>query len=344
MYGLKMITLLPLLGLLPACAQFGKGVAEAVLEREKEDTRACHVEGPATAGLAALMDEQERERQTSPTDRQLKVLMVHGIGRHIPGYSGRLTEHLMPALGLAIREKTIKEIVLRDPTVTDDRLGVLNVSRYTNKARTRTLLFYELTWSEITEPAKQAIAFDESGEWAFRRSGLNQWGKSFFNNHIPDLLIYLGEAYLPILASARQSLCWMTMADWGDYADEAHASCDVLDQSRIKQIKVDDYAIVSHSLGSRIVMDMLEYATIDTAGKAEFRPIQDIFREKSLPIFMLANQLPLLELGRAPAGITGEVIGGSGRWEGAGGTITMRRVTQSENGGSVEFEIHMTIP
>ena len=34
MYGFKMIALLSLLGLVPACAQFGKGVAEAVLEEQ----------------------------------------------------------------------------------------------------------------------------------------------------------------------------------------------------------------------------------------------------------------------------------------------------------------------
>ena len=76
MHAFKTIPLLALVCLLPACAQLGKGVAEAVLEQEKEDTRACHVEGPASAGLAALMGEQEREHQTGRTDRQLKVLMV----------------------------------------------------------------------------------------------------------------------------------------------------------------------------------------------------------------------------------------------------------------------------
>ena len=209
MYGFKMIALLPLLGLLPACAQFGKGVTEAVLEQEKEDTRACYVAGPPTSGLAALLDEQERERQAGPTERQLKVLMVHGIGHHIPGYSGRLTEHLMPALGLTIREKTIKEIVLRDPTVTDGQLGVLNVSRYTNKARTRSLLFYELTWSAVTEQEKGIIEFDDATEHTFRRASLNALLKKFLNSHVPDSLIFLGEQHLAILTSVRQSMCWM---------------------------------------------------------------------------------------------------------------------------------------
>ena len=259
MHAFKTIPLLALVCLLPACAQLGKGVAEAVLEQEKEDTRACHVEGPASAGLAALMGEQEREHQTGRTDRQLKVLMVHGIGRHIPGYSGRLTEHLMPALGLTIREKTIKEIVLRDPTVTDGRLGVLNVSRYTNRARTRSLLFYELTWSSIIEQEKRIIEFDDATEHTFRRASVNALLKKFLNSHVPDSLIFLGEPQLKILTSVRQSLCWIVDGDWDDLADTTDRACDPLDSGHVKHLRDDDIVIVTHSLGSRIAIDTLEY-------------------------------------------------------------------------------------
>jgi len=104
MYGLKMITLLSLLGLLPACAQFGKGVAEAVLEQEKEDTRACHVEGPATAGLAALMEE---------LGRALAIKVAGG--------------------GIA-RVDAIENLVLKDITTLEGRSGFRSVAEWTAKA------------------------------------------------------------------------------------------------------------------------------------------------------------------------------------------------------------------
>ncbi len=309
MYGFKTIALLSLLGLLPACAQFGKGVAEAVLEQEKEDTRACYAEGPATSGLAALLDEQERERQTGPTDRQLKVLMVHGIGRHIPGYSGRLTEHLMPALGLSIREKTIKEIVLRDPTVTDDRLGVLNISRYTNKARTRSLLFYELTWSAITEQEKRIIEFDDATEHTFRRASLNALLKKFLNSHVPDSLIFLGEPQLAILSSVRQSFCWMLHGDWDAYPYQTDGWCDPLDIKHIEQLRDDDLAIVAHSLGSRVTIDTLQYFGDASAGRTDpnLAEVREVLANKEIYLYMLANQLPLLEMGQERAKVRGQI-------------------------------------
>ena len=49
--------------------------------------------------------------------------MVHGIGRHLPGYSARLTEHLMRELKLDVMVEDYKEIVLRDPEIRDGSLG-----------------------------------------------------------------------------------------------------------------------------------------------------------------------------------------------------------------------------
>ncbi len=118
MPGTKALSLLLTAMLLSGCASIAKGVTQAILERSvEEDTRACHVEGPASSGLEALMKEQEKEREGGQSTRVLKVLMVHGVGRHIPGYSGRLTEILMRELNLGIREEDYKEIVLREPDV-----------------------------------------------------------------------------------------------------------------------------------------------------------------------------------------------------------------------------------
>ena len=307
MAGLRLGAYLSFLLLLAGCGSIAKGVTEAVLEKsEAEDTRACYIEGPASLGLEALLSKQEIDRAAGRTSGEVKLLMVHGIGHHLPGYSGRLTEHLMRALGLDVRSEIRKEITLQDPTVVDRSLGNLRITRFTNKANSRVLLFYELTWSGIIEQEKKAIEFDNSGEYAFRRTGLNNLMKSFFNSHVPDSLIYLGDSQVAILASVRQSICWATWGDWDDYPVKSDKTCDILAKSRARQLFEDDYAFITHSLGSRIIIDSIQFAAEDVAGRTEpaVLELRKFFRTQEFPVFMLANQLPLLQLGRKPRAVT----------------------------------------
>ncbi len=94
------LSLLAPLVLLSGCAGFAKGVTQAILGQDQEDTRACHIEGPVSQGLEASLRAREQAHRSGGTTRRLKVLMVHGIEEHRPGYSGQFTEHLMRALGL----------------------------------------------------------------------------------------------------------------------------------------------------------------------------------------------------------------------------------------------------
>ncbi len=303
------LALLTALVLLSGCASFAKGVTEAILEQDKEDTRACHIDGPASQGLEAFLRAQEQERRAGAGSRRLKVLMVHGIGEHQPGYSGRLTENLMRALGLNVREEGFKEIDLREPEVSGDRVGQLRISRFTNKARTRDLIFYELTWSAITEDEKSIIAFDDSTEYTFRRAALNAMFKGFINSHIPDSLIFLGKPRIRILSSVRQAFCWMTQGDWDAYLDAADEPCNLAAGQRAQQLLEDDYVFVTHSLGSRVVIDTLQYfgnlaATGSTPGVVA---VGQALPQANLRIYMFANQLPLLEMGQERAPVRGQI-------------------------------------
>lgn len=235
--------------------------------------------------------------------------MVHGIGDHIPGYSGRFTQNLTEALGLDLRQEASKEITLRHPTLWDGPLGNLRISRYMNRERTRELTFFELTWSEITAGEKKVIEFDNSTEYSFRRTTLNGFLKSFINSHIPDPLIYLGEAHKPILASVQQSVCWMTTGDWETLPDRADEACNLFDPGRVEVFKQDDLVFVTHSLGSRIVIDMVQ-SVADWAlqqDTPQLDELRDVLKDKRLTIYMLANQLPLLELGRKRAAVRGRI-------------------------------------
>jgi len=300
----RLVVVLTALLFLTACSSFAKGVTEAILESsEKEDSRQCHIEGPASVGLAHLLEAQDQG--SVGESRELKILMIHGIGRHSPGYSGRLVEHLMPALGLTIKSNTRREIVLWEPAVSEDPVGRLSVQIFMSPDRARRLVFYELTWSEVFEEERQALAFDNSQEYAFRRTALNGFLKRFFNDSIPDAFIYLSDARAKIFASVQQSFCWMTSGDWEDLPDRASERCKLRNEERARFVRQDDFAFVTHSLGSRIVIDVLQDETGLVYRSEEYKSQAraEVFREREVSIYMLANQIPLLGLSIKPPSV-----------------------------------------
>lgn len=289
------------LALVSGCASIAEGITRAIIkDNDSEDTRACHIDGPPTEGLKAALFSQNSTKNDDLRTYEMKVLMVHGIGRHVPGYSGRLTEHLMRALGLNKRDPEIKEVTLRDPEISDRPIGLLRISRYTNKGGKQNLIFFELSWSDVIEDEKQIIEFDDSTEYAFRRTELNGYLKKFINGHVPDALIFLGEPKQKILAAVRQSFCWMTQGDWKDYPLVADRKCDLSYPGRAQQLREDDYVFVTHSLGSKIVIDTLQYygSTFSRNTNENFLKAAKELQKKELKLYMLANQLPLLQVGQ----------------------------------------------
>lgn len=305
--GRIVLTLISLL-FLEACASFGRGVTEAILESsEREDSGQCHIAGPPSTGLAHVLDAQNQGSVDQA--RELKVLMVHGIGPHSPGYSGRFVDHLMPALGLTIKSNTRKSIVLREPAVSDDPVGRLSASLYASPDWGRQLVFYELTWSEVFEEERRTLDFDNSNEHAFRRTELNGFLKRFFNERVPDAFIYVSDARARVFSSVQQSFCWMTSSDWEDLPDQADERCELANEKRARFARQDDFAFMTHSLGSRIAIDVLQNETsLDHRPKGPTsQALAEIFRERELPVYMLSNQLPLLALSIEPPSVQRQV-------------------------------------
>ena len=82
--------------------------------------------------------------------------------------------------------------MIASPQFPDQDLGEINVTRLTDEQRKRDLLFYELTWSPITQPDKDLIAFDKEQDYVLRRAALNQAMRTFVNDIAPDPLAYAG--------------------------------------------------------------------------------------------------------------------------------------------------------
>jgi hypothetical protein len=305
------LALLAAAWLLAGCAAFGEGVARGVLARTgraAEDTRQCEVVGPAFAGILPLLERQAGYPpigQAGPERSILKVIMVHGVGTHVPGYSGRLSANLAQALGLTVVAPETKGFAIEGPAFPGETLGTLTVSRHTNVARDREMLFFELTWSPISQPAKDAIAFDSTAVYAHRRASLNNVFKQFVNDVAPDPLVYTGTGRERIQVTIGQALCWALSADWQGLPDEQQL-CDADSPAFASRLDTDEFAFITHSLGSRITTDGLTRLTryVETAGD---RRVTQALQERDVKIFMLANQLPLLQSGLEPASVLGAV-------------------------------------
>lgn len=281
---------------LSGCASLGKGVTEAFLERQqKEDDRLCEIWGGAFAGLKPNL-----YSQTGKT----KVLMIHGVGDHLPGYATEFSQKLAKELGLTVTSKQHKNIRLTSYEDPSKKLGNLRVHRFLSKNRAKELLFYELTWSEITREYKEVLSYDNSGEHSFRRTQINDMMKKFSNDTGPDPIIYLGESRDDILSSFIQSFCWMASGNWEHLPEGQPKPCWAENISPVQNIIDDHFAFVSHSLGSRITIDGLQKVAeiLSDSAQAKDRKKQKALaralRDKHIPIYMMSNQLPMLQLGR----------------------------------------------
>ena len=221
----RCLALLAAAWLLAGCASFSEGVTRGLLGRSGEpakDTRLCEVSGPAFAGILPLLEHQAGYPplgEAGPERPILKVIMVHGVGTHVPGYSARLSANLAQSLGLGVIAPEPKEFPIEAVPFPGEALGELSVTRHTNEARDREMLFYELTWSPISQPAKDAYAFDDTAVYASKRASLNNAFKQFVNDVAADPLVYTGTGRERIQAAVGQALCWAISADWQGLPD-----------------------------------------------------------------------------------------------------------------------------
>lgn len=294
--------------LLSGCQSIGKGAMEAFLEKtESEDTRQCQVWGQPFTGI---------EAELANKAKHTKVLFVHGVGDHIPGYTTEFLEKLAKDLNLNTRSAEQKNIELTAPLIPDKNLGNLRITHLLNEQNGQELTFYELTWSEITRAEKQMLAFDTSGDYDFRRAKINGLLKKFSNDAGADPVIYGGESRVPILAAFAQSFCWMATGDWQNLPKSGKQSCTGLNDSAADRIAKDNYVFISHSLGSRIVTDGLDRLVGMLANPEKYTANNkkvvmsgkavEAMQNKRIPIYMLSNQLPMLQLGRKPPEVAGQ--------------------------------------
>jgi len=306
--SLAIATLACLLG---SCSSIGKGVTQAIMQKAEQkpapETQVCEITGPEFPGLDAGF-----RTATASTPKTTRLVIVHGIGAQQLGYSERLQRNLALNMGLDRVDPVVKTIGLRAPsdaktTPPGVPLGSLRVSRYTN-ANGAELLTFELTWADLLAEERKAMAFDDYGTSARVRADLNKTLKGLINS-FTDPLAYAGERGDLIRGSMLQAFCWMARGVWSDYPASANEACTWRDTQR-NVIQGDDILISTHSLGSRVALDTMQtLGTLrdamgnDPKARAGLQAL-DSLRDKDITFFMLANQLPLLQMGQPPPAVS----------------------------------------
>lgn len=291
---LKKLLMLTAILYLSGCSSFGRGVAEAILDKDKKiDTRKCEIKGDKFKGIDYYFAQGDT----------VKVMMIHGVGTHQPGYSARIRDNLAAALNLTVFSRTPKDISLINPTDKKTPIGNLRVFKMQNEERTHTLLFYELTWSDITTPQKQILRYDMSNEYSYKRAGFNNTVKKFLDDTGPDPMIYLTDKENLILNATKQSTCWMLGYKWDELNPAKKQVCSVSSYKQIQNLEHENILFITHSLGSRIFIDAVvniadEISASDIKKHKEAELIINELKNKEFTVFMLANQLPILQIGR----------------------------------------------
>ena len=287
----QICTLLCLL-FLSGCSSFGRGLVEGFMdaqEKKKQDV-SCSI---MSAGFDGLKRSKEKV---------MKVLLVHGIGNHVPGHSMSFMLDLADRLGMDTVKRNHKEIRLQNEK--GDFVGILRVYHFKNQISGHSIVFYEQTWSGITDDLKNNLSYDTTRAYAKNRSVVNGQMKYYLNTTLPDTAIYFGPKGDLMLSSSIQSFCWMTNYSYDDLPDKATSLCSVSAQKAAKSLSKENFVFITNSLGSRIAIDALQ----QMAEKIRTLPQDDmqlqktlkLLREKEVTVFMLANQLPLLQMGKNP--------------------------------------------
>jgi hypothetical protein len=220
---------------------------------------------PAFNGLDTALKE-------TGSDGTLRVMIVHGMGNHLPGYSSTLMSALGSRLKLKLDSKSVQSYPLINNGVA---FGTNTTGTYSGNGHK--LKFYEVTWTPITEPVKER-QFRYDNSFAPQRQIVNGALKSgLLDTSLADAVLYVGKyrtnMQYPIVEGVK-----MIVND--------------LDASK------DRIAIITFSLGSYMTTDTLRsLKNKEYLAGFGLRP-EDVhqFAAQCDGFYMLADQLPLLEL------------------------------------------------
>lgn len=221
-----------------------------------------------------------------------RVLWVHGMCTH--GGAWALDRHKIFAAALdsaAIRMPSDSRTEASDP----QRI-TFNHSIAGNKLEVRYLV-----WSPLVAKAKGTLLFDKpdnaGGEFPYERASLNNKFKvGLVNDCLADAVVYPGPAGEAVRLWMRAEVC-----DALGGAFTAPTRCEIP-----PGVDTTQTVLVAESLGSKILFDAIADIWNDKNVSSKAALAQRL--DSMQLIFMLANQLPLLDLAKSTARVNRSLV------------------------------------
>jgi hypothetical protein len=210
-------------------------------------------------------------------DEPLRVLWIHGMCTHPPGWATKRAKLVMELLSA----RSSPEILLGhdDPNTVQVNLN----------APGGPLEITFLLWSNLTQDYKDALKFDApkpDGEFGYTRAKLNGMLKvGLMNDCLTDAVVYSGTNGNAIRLSMQKQVC---LALNGSYANGV---CDTTDAAPVRLV------IIAESLGSKLIFDAVRELH-DHLNRPESIAALQAFNEqigRTLAIYLVSNQIPLLD-------------------------------------------------
>lgn len=213
-------------------------------------------------------------------DRRIKLLVIHGIGKHKPGYGEGLVDSIAkkmdmePEFKFSIQEIRRQSISPNGQASRVQTYGYLRVQDYHHVRTDQQMRVYELTWSPTTQALKdQFLGYDGYGKFAHQRIFFNQNLKEqLINERMSEAVLYTGkyrpEMQFPIQWTLKKML------------DDQFGGSN------------DEIVIITSSLASYMIFDTV--MTLPKDAETDFDAEELLAKLNA--VVMLANQLPLLLL------------------------------------------------
>lgn len=221
------------------------------------------------------------------------VIIVHGMGESNPGYSCGLVTFVSKELGLR-QTSPAESIELHNAPNHPPSFIVVRTfgdANIPNRLRT-----YEVTWASITGALKHHLDYDSTDAKRRRRAVVNRLlKKNLMNDRLADPVIYLGALGEDIKCPVKYLLSKL-------FDREQTSQTCVPDDPNHKPLSIMQFtgtqriSFITYSLGSRVTYDSIGEVlghSNSTSSTLEFVVSP---RVKLHAFYMLANQLPLLEL------------------------------------------------
>ncbi len=239
------------------------------------------VEKPAD-GDAGTFDGLLNLAEALPPSSVMRVLWTHGMCTHPPNWIDDRLKRLAEAVGGTVETMSSRPVGSRGATLRTDRISV----------RGRTIEVKSLTWSSLTAPYKEALAYDgatiDRHGIPFTRATLNrELKRGLINDCLVDVVVLGGPNGNDVRDAMNETVCEAL----GGRFDGTR--CEVSEGDSPAAL-----AFVTESLASKLIFD----AILRTWNAAQANPDKAAIGRLANSLaavrmmYMLANQVPLLDV------------------------------------------------